>query len=149
MEGLNEERILVVAHCLLDPWTRVKGLQPVAFEPKGPVLQLPCPEALYLGLDRWAATKNQLDVPEFRRFCRELLWPCADLMEMLVPRGVKIIIVGVAGSPSCGIESTSEGYSGGRVHEAEHRRVSGRGIFMEELARELERRGLETDWMEV
>ena len=103
---------MVVAHCLLDPWTRVRGLEPVPFEPKGPVIQLPCPEALYLGLDRWAATKNQLDVPEYRRHCRKLLHYYADLMEMIGGKGAKIMVVGVAGSPSCGIESTSEGYSG-------------------------------------
>src|SRR5512141_2506896 len=82
-DTITEPEITVVAHCLLNPNTRVKGLRPVEFRPEGPVIQLLCPEALYLGLDRWAVTRNQLDVPEFRRFCRSLLTHYADLMAML------------------------------------------------------------------
>ncbi len=137
---MTDQEILVLAHCLQNPFTRVKGLEPLAFRPEGPTIQLPCPEALYLGLDRWAATKNQLDIPEFRRFCRSLITPYADLLEMLFCRGIRIKIIGIAGSPSCGVATTSSGYAGGRVREAEHARVSGRGVFMEELLAELERR---------
>jgi predicted secreted protein len=134
------QEVTVAAHCLLNPFTRVKGLRPLAFRPEGPVVQLPCPEALYLGLDRWAVTKNQLDVPEFRRFCRSLITSVADLLEMLARQGARIRIVGVAGSPSCGVTTTSSGYAGGLVGEARHEHVGGRGVFMEELLAELERR---------
>lgn len=51
-------------------------------------------------------------------------------------------IVGVAGSPSCGVASTSFGYEDGRVRECEHEHFPGEGIFMEELIGELERRGI-------
>ena len=134
------QEITILAHCLLNPSTRVKGLRPVPFRPEGPLIQLPCPEALYLGLDRWASTRNQLDVPEFRRFCRSLITQYADLLEMLARQGKRIKIVGLAGSPSCGVDTTSSGYAGGRVHEAEHEHVTGKGVFMEELLAELERR---------
>ncbi|MDM7935023.1 MAG: hypothetical protein QUS08_06495 [Methanothrix sp.] len=137
------EEIEVVAHCLLDPFTRVRGLSPVPFRPRcAGLVQLPCPEALYLGLDRWAVTRDQMDLPQFRRFCRSVIEEHADLLEMLAGRGLRIRIVGVAGSPCCGILTTSAGYTGGRVHEAPHRHVSGRGILMEELLAELERRGV-------
>ena len=103
---------------------------------------MPCPEALYMGLDRWAVTRNQLDVPEFRRFCRSLIVHYADLLEMLARQGKRIKIVGLAGSPSCGVDTTSSGYAGGRVRECEHEHVPGKGVFMEELMVELERRGV-------
>jgi predicted secreted protein len=61
---------------------------------------------------------------------------------MLASKGAGIRIVGVAGSPSCGVLTTSAGYKGGRVREASHEHVPGRGVFMEELTRELERRGV-------
>jgi predicted secreted protein len=137
-----EKVVTVAAHCLLNPLTRVKGLAPVPFRPEGPTVQLPCPEALYLGLERWAVTRNQLDVPQFRRFCRALLEPYLDLLDMLARQGARLCIVGVAGSPSCGVQTTSSGYAGGRVRECEHARVAGRGVFMEELLAELERRGV-------
>ena len=138
----GDKEVTVVAHCLQNPCTRVRGLRPVGFRPAGPVVQLPCPEFLYLGAERWAVTRNQLDVPEFRRFCRSLLTPFADLLEMLASQGARLHIVGVAGSPSCGVQTTSSGYAGGRVRECEHTHVCGQGVFMEELHSELERRGV-------
>jgi predicted secreted protein len=118
----------------------VKGLGTLDFRPEPPLIQLPCPEALYLGLDRWAVTRNQLDVPEFRRFCSSLTMHYADMIEMLASKGDRIRIVGVAGSPSCGVLTTSAGYDGGRVRESPHEHVPGMGVFMEELTKELERR---------
>lgn len=138
----GEMVVTVAAHCLLNPLTRVKGLAPLLFQPEGPTVQLPCPEALYLGLERWAVTRNQLDVPQFRRFCRSLIEHYADLLQMLAHEGARLRIVGVAGSPSCGVATTSSGYTGGLPGAAEHMRVSGRGLFMEELLAELERRGV-------
>ncbi len=99
MPCTEKQEITVAAHCLLNPLTRVRGLAPLPFGPEGPTVQLPCPEALYLGLARWAVTRNQLDVPQFRRFCRELLTPYADLLQMLAGEGAILRIVGAAGSP--------------------------------------------------
>jgi predicted secreted protein len=92
--------IRVVAHCLLDPETRLLGLRPVAFTPEPPIIQLPCPEAGCLGLDRWAVTKNQIDIPSYRRYCREIFAHHADLIEQFSKRGCEIEVVGVEGSPS-------------------------------------------------
>src|SRR5512137_3071326 len=142
MPYTEKQEITVAAHCLLNPLTRVRGLAPLPFRAEGPTVQLPCPEALYLGLERWAVTRNQLDVPQFRRFCRALIEDYADLLEMLARQGARLRIVGVAGSPSCGVTTTSSGYTGGRPRAAEHTHVSGRGVFMEELLAELERRGV-------
>ena len=141
MEGLAVY-VDVVAHCLLDPLTRVKGLKDISYRSAGPVVQLPCPEALYLGLDRWAVTRNQLEVPQFRRFCRSIAAQYADLLEMLSQKGVRIRVVGVARSPSCGINTTTRGYEGGRVREAAHEVVAGPGVFIEELLAELRERGM-------
>ncbi|MDD2756073.1 MAG: hypothetical protein PHS80_11150 [Methanothrix sp.] len=75
---------------------------------------------------------------QFRRFCRALIDDYADLLQMLARQGARLRIVGLAGSPSCGVITTSSGYTGGRVRECEHTHVSGRGVFMAEL----ERRGV-------
>ncbi len=79
----------------------------------------PCPAALYLGLERGAVTRNQLDVPQFRRFCRALIEHYVDLLQMLAREGARLRIVGVAGCPSCGVTTTSSGYTGGRVRETD------------------------------
>jgi predicted secreted protein len=74
----------------------------------------PGPEALYLGPSPWAVTRNQLDVPQFRRFCRALIEHYVDLLEMLAHEGARLYIAGVAGRPICGVATTSSGYTGGR-----------------------------------
>lgn len=143
--------LLVVAHCLLNPGTRLKGLKSANFDHdvEAPLIQLPCPEAGYLGLERWAVTKNQLDVSNYRRYCREVILHQADLIEQFFRQGSKIKVVGVAGSPNCGVESTTLGYHGGRVWAEPHKHVSGRGIFMEEVHRELVLRGVKFQFVEV
>jgi predicted secreted protein len=149
MAEAKGKEISVVAHCILNPCTRVKGLLQLNYEPAGSVIQLPCPEAIYLGLDRWAVTRNQIDVPEFRRFCSRLIEPYADLMEMLASKGYSLKIVGVCKSPSCGVRTTTSGYSGGRVRASEHEHIAGMGVFMDVLAAELGRRGVSFEIEEV
>ena len=136
------KKIQVVAHCLLDPETRLAGLRPVAFAAEPPIIQLLCPEAGHLGLERWAVTKNQIDIPSYRRYCREIFAHHADLIEQFAKKGYEIEIVGVEGSPSCGIKSTTSGYTGGKIQPQDHEHVPGMGVFMEEVAGELEKRGI-------
>ena len=94
------QEVTVVAHCLLNPLKPVvKGPEPLAFSSAGPTVQLPIPEALYLRLERWAVTRNQLDVPGFHRFCHSLITHYADLLEMLAQQGARLRVVGVTGSP--------------------------------------------------
>ena len=63
---------------------------------------------------------------------------------MLVHEGTRLRILGVAGSPSCGVETTSSGYTAGRPMgpgpASTH--VSGRGVFMEKHLAKLQRRGV-------
>ena len=135
--------VTVAAHCLLNPLTRVRGLAPLPFRPEGPTVQLPCPEALYLGLERWAVTRNQLDVPQFRRFCRALIEHYADLLEMLAREGARLADRGGGGKPQLrrGVLRAAATQADG-CGSSEHAHVSGRGVFMEELLAELERRGV-------
>ncbi|HOO53465.1 MAG TPA: hypothetical protein PLM24_01185 [Methanothrix sp.] len=134
--------IRVVAHCLMNPETRLPGLRPVDFRPEPPIIQLLCPEAGLLGLDRWAVTKNQIDIPSYRRYCREIFSHHADLIEQLSKKRYEIEVVGVADSPSCGANSTTSGYIGGKIRPQDHEHVAGMGVFMEEVTEELKRRGV-------
>lgn len=140
----TRKEVLVLGHCLLNPLARIKGAKPAApVEPKGAnIIQLPCPESMYLGMRRREVTKDQLDHPAYRRFCREIFTPLADMLEDLAANGVNIRIIGVPKSPSCGVTITSIGGEPGKVKEFHHTHVAGPGVFMEEIIRELERRGV-------
>ncbi|WP_292372597.1 2-thiouracil desulfurase family protein [Methanosarcina sp. UBA411] len=142
--GDDKHEVLVISHCLLNPLVRVKGVKPVQpIDTQGAnVIQLPCPEAMFFGMSRREITKDQLDHPAYRRFCREIFTHFADLLEDLAANGVKIKILGVPKSPSCGVDITSIGGEPGKVKEFHHRHAPGPGVFMEEVIKELKKRNV-------
>lgn len=92
---------------------------------------MPCPELTYAGLLRPSQTKEQYDTPAFRRHCRQIASSTADQVEEYVRNGFKVLaILGVEGSPTCGVEETS-------FQEANL------GILVEELRSELKKRKVE------
>lgn len=140
--NMNEVRVL--GHCLLNPLARIKGAnRPLPVDTKGAnVIQLPCPESMFFGMRRREITKDQLDHPAYRRFCQEIFTPFADLLEDLAAAGIKIKIIGVPKSPSCGVEMTSVGGEPGKVKEFHHSHIPGPGVFMEEIIKELKKRNV-------
>jgi len=140
--NMNEVRVL--GHCLLNPLARIKGANPpLPVDTKGAnVIQLPCPESMFFGMRRREITKDQLDHPAYRRFCQEIFTPFADLLEDLAAAGIKIKIIGVPKSPSCGVEMTSVGGEPGKVKEFHHSHIPGPGVFMEEIIKELKKRNV-------
>lgn len=145
------KEVLVLGHCLLNPLARVKGAKPAVYvDPKGAnVIQLPCPESIYFGMRRREITKDQLDHSSYRRFCRKIFAPFADMLEDLAANGVSIRIIGVLKSPSCGVKITSVGGEPGKVKEFHHSHVLGPGVFMEEIIKELESRGVKFEIEDV
>ena len=140
----NMNEVMVLGHCLLNPLARIKGAKPpLPVDTKGAnVIQLPCPESMFFGMRRREITKDQLDHPAYRRFCREIFTPFADLLEDLSAAGIKIKIIGVPKSPSCGVEMTSVGGEPGKVKEFHHSHIPGPGVFMEEIIKELKKRNV-------
>jgi predicted secreted protein len=151
---------VVVAHCHLDVNTKVHGLADYAgarLEVIAPLLergigivQLPCPEATFLGMCRWGMTREQYDVAAYRRHCERILAPTIDTLRALADDGCVIeAVVGVDGSPSCGVGRTCVGYEGGEIealfadgaspvaHDAEMP-----GVFIEVLKALLDAEGL-------
>lgn len=123
--------VLVVCHCVLNantkiyPLARYAGVFIEALEDylkRGVgLIQLPCPEVTYLGMYRWGMTREQYDHPRFRRHCREIFEPILDHLVALDRAGCDIEgVVGMDGSPNCGVHTTCVGFTGG---ELDHRRV--------------------------
>ncbi|HET6350942.1 MAG TPA: hypothetical protein VFG89_02280 [Coriobacteriia bacterium] len=122
----RSRRVAVVAHCHLNVNTKVHGLAdyegvraevitPYLAEGVG-IIQLPCPEATFLGMARWGMTKEQYDTVAYRRHCAAILAPVLDTLVELAADGVEIVeVVGVDGSPSCGVGRTCVGYEGGEI----------------------------------
>jgi predicted secreted protein len=156
------KRLLAVCHCILNanakvfPLARYPGahlelVRPFLERGAG-IVQLPCPETVYLGLSRFGMTREQYDVPRYRAACREMLGPVVEELSAFAAAGYVIeAVVGMDGSPSCGVFRTCLGYRGGEPAEAATdlagqikalRIVPGDGVFIGELRDMLTARGL-------
>lgn len=140
----GKQTLMVVSHCLLNPSSRLSGIKYPSRINTGNanVMQLPCPELIFFGTNRREITKDQLQHASYRRFCRDLFVPFADMIEELYNKGMEIKIVGVRKSPSCAVECTTVGGPEGRVSEFSHIHVKGKGVFFEEIEKELFERGV-------
>ena len=153
----------MVCHCLLNPNAKVypladdhrvyaAELEPFIKAGAG-LMQLPCPEVSYLGLNRWGMTKEQYEHPNFRRHCVDILRPSMDQIEAFTQAGYEIVgVFGMDGSPNCGINKTCVGFSGGEICSQSAisgqarglKSVPGKGVFMDILLHLLLERNINT-----
>ncbi len=155
---LYSKYIVAVAHCILNQATRwfwdggsgawTEGFVSDFLEKLKPMgvglYQLPCPEFNLLGNPRRPMTRDDYEaLPGFVNHCRILaesvIRELKTFKELSIkPRLEILAIVGIEGSPSCGVEFTSHRISDASV------RVAGRGIFMELLEKLALSEGLNT-----
>lgn len=158
------DQVVFLAHCFLNPQAKIQGSPDIAdlsgkilkilLENKCGIIQLPCPELLHGGLSRWGQTKYQYDTIFFRRHCENLAQTIVDQAEEYLRHQVSVgPIIGVEGSPSCGVTLTCDGLWGGELSEnanllnkiREVQLVKSRGVFMEVLQLSLDRRSITLD----
>lgn len=163
------KKIVILAHCLLNVNAKVQGLAGyqgtfdhlvVSLMRKGfGIIQLPCPEIGYFGLNRWGQVTDQMDIPSYRRYCREILSPVIDQIGEYHKNGYLVAgVVGIDKSPSCGIHETchSELYKGeiSCIRNIEDVQKSvlysdGPGIFMDEFRKMMEKTGLDIPFVGI
>jgi predicted secreted protein len=147
--------VAFVAHCMLNQNSKVgdgahcagvySPIVDVLREKGWRIEQMPCPELAFAGLNRFWAVREQYDTAAFRKHCARLATAVADVIAIRVDQGEDVVLIGVEGSPSMGVTVTSsDPRRGGRPEWAEgtSEQVSGEGIFVEELRRELASRGI-------
>lgn len=158
----RSKRLLIVSHCLLNanakvfplatcPGVLTQALTPL-FESGAGLVQLPCPETCHLGMRRFGMTREQYDTPGFIRTCETILEPVLMQLVAFHDAGYAFEgLVGVNGSPSCGLTQTCFGYRGGEISTdasdipgqvAGLSTGPGRGVFMEVLLNKLEQSGI-------
>ncbi len=162
------ENIVFVSHCILNSLSKVKKNRKNVEESKKTLLsflidenirivQLPCPEAYCYGLKRWGHTREQFDNFHYRDQCRQLFMPYVHQMIEYEKNDYNVLaIIGVYGSPTCGVNVTCSGEWGGELKRNtrlndlinEVKSVEGRGIFVEEMEGLLEEHGLKIPFIE-
>lgn len=148
-------KVAFLAHCLLNQNAKVidGAKRPGMWEPviellleRGWVIrQMPCPELAFGGVKRFWWVREQADTPVFRSHCRRLAATVGAVMEPHVGAGDDVVLIGVDSSPTMGIDFQPSSPTWGgepNIGEDDTELVGGEGIFLEELAAELDARGL-------
>jgi len=154
--------VVFIAHCILNQNVRYAGgaHYPAMIDEVIDVLkahrvglvQIPCPEFTFAGLNRSQRTKEEYDTPGFREHCERIAAQMADEVEEYARSGFKVLaVLGVERSPTCGVEQTTTRLG---VREGETRETTGRGVLIEELGREFTSRHLQVplegvDWRKL
>jgi predicted secreted protein len=109
--------VCYLAHCLLnanakvDEGARCAGVYSRVVEllrRHGCIIrQMPCPELGFAGPRRFWAVREQYDTPAFRAHCKRLAGPVAAHIRADLERQNRVVIVGIDGSPSMGVELTA------------------------------------------
>ena len=159
----RSRRVVFVAHCVLNQNAISDGTadHPGAdaavarrlLDAGVGIVQLPCPELNCLGLDRGdpggagrpvieenTRIRAALGFAAPARVLAALVEQTVFQMEQYRKHGFEILgVVGINRSPSCGVDTTSLAC----------REAPGRGVFVDALRAELERRGMTIKWVGI
>lgn len=149
----RDKKLVLLSHCLLNVNAKVYGLanyrgaqeELIKFllEEGFGLMQLPCPELGFAGLKRWGQVKEQLDTPYFVKHCHRIFAPFLEQILDYRNNGYKLsAIIGVNGSPSCGVNVTCSSNSwGGEIADWQNpgsisgkvKMIGSSGVFMEQI----------------
>lgn len=145
------KNIILLSHCLLNPLSQVRAEnERESMEPlltwltknKIGIIQLACPETEVYGLRRWGHVREQFDNINYRKTCRSMINQKLDEVREYINNGCRLLaVVGIDGSPSCGINfsCSSEDWGGEISSIKDFTKIKNinyphiPGIYMEEL----------------
>jgi len=164
----RSKKIIVACHCLLNANAKVTPLAVYPgvlrevmdrfIEQGAGIVQLPCPESSYLGVNRWGMCFEQYNHPNYQRHCKRILEPYVDQLEAFAAGGYEIMgVIGADGSPNCGVTKIPSGLTGGVIRDREmveaqletFEYLKGTGVFLTQFKKMLEERGLSIPFMAV
>jgi len=128
---MENKQIVLISHCFMNTHSKVTNYnkKPIENESKNRcnilslffennigIIQLPCPEMILYGLNRWGHVKDQFNHIHFLKECQNMLLPCVDQLEEYFKNGYDLFgIIGIDRSPSCGIYKTYRGKWKGEI----------------------------------
>lgn len=134
---IRSKRLIFLSHCLINTNSKVWGyatygdlLKPLLkllTDKDTGIVQLPCPEQTYLGMSRSGRSKEEYDTPAYRKHCESILKTVISSIKDYIDNGYTITgIIGIKGSPSCGVLNTYSNIDGGGIKKD-------RGVFIDVL----------------
>jgi len=141
----RSKKIIFVSHCLLNQNARplggekypgvVKDLFELFSESGVGIVQIPCPQIEFNeGLNRKSKSKESYDTNGFRLKCQKLSCSIIEKIEEYLRKNYAVLgILGIELSSVCGVHQIQNG----------RRNVPGKGIFIEELEREMQKKNFQ------
>ena len=136
----KSRKLLLISHCLLNQnaviegWERASGAFPVAkilIESGIGIIQLPCPELIFKGMERPSMTHSDYNTENYRLLCKELLAPYIKQVKNYIKNGYVLQgLIGIHNSPTCSITGQ-------------------RGVLMEELFHICEKENIPLNYVEI
>ena len=137
----RKKQIIYTAHCVLNQnsvireWERAEGafndIVKVILDNNISIVQLPCPEFIFLGESRPPKTKEEYNTSEYRKLCSELAEKTINQMKEYLKHDYRIIgILGIEESPTC--DSLGK-----------------KGVFMEEILNLLDRENIKLSSFDI
>ena len=149
--------MVLVSHCILNANSKVEGIASYSGAMKKMVIflmqqgigfiQLPCPEMTIYGMKRWGHVKEQFDNPFYRKHCKSIFEPFVEQIKEYLQNDYEILgLIGIDGSPSCGVSETCSGnWCGEITNETDYlkkmktlKSINSQGIFIEEIQKALQ-----------
>jgi len=130
-----EKKIIFVPHCILNPNIRsdsktAKEIINLFTESEIGIVQLPCPELEYNG----KLIKEIKNREKYREYCKKLSLKILKNVKKYLDAHYKVLgILGVEFSPTCGVHRIKNG----------KRIVPRKGIFIEELEKEMQKKNFQ------
>jgi len=154
---LRSGKIILLSHCLLNANSKINGSAKfgTVFKPvleyiiKHDVgmVQLPCPEHSFYGCARPGQSKEHYDNPIYRNHCCKILQPVLEQLADFAGHGYVLLgVLGIKGSPSCGVEHTCRKLNSSSPG---NKLAAGTGVFMEIFRLMLTETALPLDFYEV
>ncbi|MFH1229663.1 MAG: CD3072 family TudS-related putative desulfidase [Candidatus Aenigmatarchaeota archaeon] len=138
-------KIVFVSHCILNQNARsvggekysgvVKEILELFIESGVGIIQIPCPQLEFNeGLNRKSSAKDSYENVGFRSKCQKLSLSVIQMIENYVRKKYEILgILGIEQSSTCGVYQIQNG----------KRSVPGKGIFIEELEKEMQKKNFQ------
>jgi len=141
----RSKKVIFVSHCLLNQNVRASGRERFSgsfkdllelFAESGiGIIQLPCPQIEYNGgLDRRMKTKSSCETNGYRNQCHKLSANLINQIENYLKNSYHVVgILGVELSSTCGVHQVQNG----------RKNVPGKGILMEEIEKEMQKKNFQ------
>ena len=141
----RSKKLIFVSHCLLNQNARplggekypgvVKDLLELFSESGVGIIQIPCPQIEFNeGINRKAKSKDSYETDGFRLSCQKLSSNIIEKIESYLRKSYSVLgILGVELSPTCGVYQIQNG----------RRSVPGKGIFIEELEKGMQKKNFQ------